>query len=268
MLIAQLSDCHVSAPGEEFTELYKTPDRLKAAVDHVNGSVNKPDLVILTGDLVNAGRPEEYEILRGIVSDLEMPYYLLSGNHDDNDSLRAAFPDHAYLPKDGNLCYVIDGWPLKLICLDTNIPGKPQGNLGEAQLHWLERELAAEKTRKVVIFMHHPPFNTGLVTMDEMGLLDMADFAGVIGRHDHIERVLCGHLHRAIQKRIGGTLAQCCPSTSHQVMLLLGDNNELGTTFEPPEYLLHYWTEEDGLVTHSDYVKDYKVAWTLKGGVM
>ena len=62
-------------------------------------------------------------------------------------------------------------------------------------------------------------------------------------------------------------MVQTCPSTSHQVRLLLGKNNELGTVFEPPEYLLHYWNEESGLVTHSDYVKDYDIAWTLKNGV-
>lgn len=268
MLIAQLSDCHIATADDEFAKLYCPAEKLVEAARHVNSSVNRPDLVFLTGDLVNSAKREEYDVLKEILPEFEMPVYLLPGNHDDCALLRAQFPDHDYLPTSGDLCYAVDGWPLKFICLDTNLHGKPQGFLGEEQLAWLDRELAAETTRPVVIFMHHPPFRTGLVSMDEMGLLDRAAFAEVIDRHDHIERILCGHLHRAIQKLVGGALAQCCPSTSHQVRLLLGEKNELGTAFEPPEYLLHYWTETDGLVTHSDYVKDYKVAWTLKDGVI
>ena len=264
MLIAQLSDCHIAVPDDEFAKLYHPAEKLRNAARHINNSVNRPDLVFLTGDLINSAKREEYEILREIVAEFEMPVYLLPGNHDDCSLLREMFPDHDYLPKEGKLNYVVEGWPLKLICLDTNIHGKPQGYLGEAQLTWLEEEISLEVARPVVILLHHPPFRTGLVSMDEMGLLDMAEFEAVIARHDHVERILCGHLHRAIQKLVGGTLTQTCPSTSHQVRLLLGENNQLGTVFEPPEYLLHYWTESGGLVTHSDYIKDYEIAWMLE----
>ena len=216
MLIAQLSDTHIAVPEDEFSELYHPAEKLRNAVRHVNGSVNRPDIVFLTGDLVNSAKAEEYVILKEIVAEFEMPVYLLPGNHDDCTLLRKAFPDHDYLPSSGTLNYVVDGWPLKLIALDTNIHGKPQGHLGEVQLAWLEEEISKEAARPVVILLHHPPFKTGLTSMDAMGL---------------------------------------------------GDNNELGTAFEPPEYLLHYWTEEGGLVTHSDYVKEYDVAWTLKDGV-
>ncbi|MAZ03723.1 MAG: phosphodiesterase [Sneathiella sp.] len=267
MLIAQLSDTHIAVPEDEFSELYHPAEKLRNAVRHVNASVNRPDIVFLTGDLVNSAKAEEYVILKEIVAEFEMPVYLLPGNHDDCTLLRKAFPNHDYLPSSGTLNYVVDGWPLKLIALDTNIHGKPQGHLGEAQLAWLEEEISKEAARPVVILLHHPPFKTGLTSMDAMGLLDMDDFVDVISRYDTVERVLCGHLHRAIQKLAGGTLVQTCPSTSHQVRLLLGDNNELGTAFEPPEYLLHYWNEDSGLVTHSDYVKEYDVAWTLKDGV-
>ncbi|WP_373088471.1 phosphodiesterase [Sneathiella sp.] len=267
MLIAQLSDCHVSVPGEEFSNLYHTADRLTAAVRHVNESVNVPDLVFLTGDLVNSGLVAEYELLREIIAEFKFPTYLLAGNHDDRDNLRQVFPDHDYLPRHGHLRYVVDGWPLKLICLDTNLPGKPQGLLGPEQLKWLDAELAAETRRRVIVFLHHPPFATGLVSMDGMGLVDAKAFAEVIGRHAHIERVLCGHLHRSIQRLMAGTLVQTCPSTSHQVQLLLGEKNELATVKEPPEYLLHYWHDTDGLVTHSDYIRDYTVAWNVKDGV-
>lgn len=267
MLIAQLSDCHVMVDGDEAAELYRTADRLSDAVTHLNTCVNRPDLVFLTGDLVNYGQRQEYVLFHEIISRLQMPAYILAGNHDDCSLMREVCSDHSYLPNSGPLAYVVDGWPVKLIALDTNLHGKPQGELGEEQLSWLEEELAKETKRKVILFMHHPPFNTGLTTMDEMELIDADAFGQVVSRHDHVDRILCGHLHRSIQTMYKGILTQTCPSTSHQVQLLLGDANELATVREPPEYLLHYWTEADGLVTHSDYVKQYPVIWTLKDGV-
>ncbi|MEH6525281.1 MAG: phosphodiesterase [Sneathiella sp.] len=267
MIIAQITDMHVVLPDDPMAELYQTAERLAEAVLHLSTTLNKPDMVFMTGDLVNCGKIEEYKLLRKLISPLTMPVYLLAGNHDDCANLRSVFPDHDYLPAEGPLCYALNGGSLRLIALDTNIPGKPQGQLGEAQLAWLDAELTACKDRNAVIFMHHPPFKTGLVTMDAMNLIDADAFGDVVARHQNIERILCGHLHRGIQTLYKGTVAQTCPSTSHQINLLLGDNNELETVKEPPELMLHYWTETEGLVTHNDYVKRYPIAWKLDGGV-
>lgn len=267
MLIAQITDMHVVLPDDPMAELYQTADRLAEAVDHLMTSVNKPDMVFMTGDLVNSGKIEEYELLRDLIAPLTMPVFLLAGNHDDCKNIRSVFPGHKYLPAEGPLCYAVDGGPLKLIALDTNIPGKPQGQLGDKQLSWLDEELSACTDRNAVIFMHHPPFKTGLVTMDAMNLIDADAFGDVVSRHDNIERILCGHLHRGIQTLYNGTVAQTCPSTSHQINLLLGENNELATVKEPPELMMHFWDEKDGLISHNDYVKSYPVAWKLDGGV-
>jgi 3',5'-cyclic-AMP phosphodiesterase len=267
MLIAQITDMHVVMPDDEMTEVYQTADRLAEAVDHLLTSVNKPDMVFMTGDLVNSGKIEEYELLRDLIAPLTMPVYLLAGNHDNSDNIRSVFPDHGYIPPDGPLCYVVDTDPLKLIALDTNILGKPQGRLGEKQLSWLDKELSNCTDKNAVIFMHHPPFKTGLATMDAMNLIDADAFGDVVSRHDNIERILCGHLHRGIQTSYRGILAQTCPSTSHQIDLLLGENNELATVREPPELMLHFWEEKDGLISHNDYVKNYPLAWKLNGGV-
>lgn len=267
MLIAQLSDCHIASPEDDFAKLYHPAERLEAAIGHLHESANRPDLVVMTGDLVNSRKPAEYAILRDLVGRIQMPVYLLPGNHDSCEELRAAFPEHSYLPASGPLNYVVEGWPLKLICLDTNVPGKPEGHLSPESLAWLDSELKSERERRVMIFMHHPPFLTGLELMDSMGLLNRDAFVEVIARHDHVERVLCGHLHRSIQTLAGGTLIQTCPSTSHSVLLDLGSGGELATVFEPPEYLLHYWTGAGGLVTHTSYVTCYNTAWTFTNGV-
>jgi Icc protein len=87
-------------------------------------------------------------------------------------------------------------------------------------------------------------------------LRDADALATVIGRHPQVERVLCGHVHRAIQRRFAGTLAQSAPSCAHQAELILG---EAPATWicEPPAVLLHWWDPAGGLVTHESPIGDY-----------
>jgi 3',5'-cyclic AMP phosphodiesterase CpdA len=105
--------------------------------------------------------------------------------------------------------------------------------------------------------MHHPPFATGIAAMDRSGLRDPAAFAAVVARHRQIERILCGHLHRAIDRRFAGTVAGTAPSTAHQVRLDLDPGAPLQFIFEPPGYQLHFWRDGAGLVSHTAIFGDW-----------
>ncbi|MFX8389412.1 hypothetical protein ABTL55_19310, partial [Acinetobacter baumannii] len=87
------------------------------------------------------------------------------GNHDARDALREVFPDHAYLPKTGFLQYTVEGLPVRLVALDTLMPGKGYGVLGAERLDWLEARLG-ESDRTTILFMHHPPFECGVDAFD------------------------------------------------------------------------------------------------------
>ncbi len=97
----------------------------------------RPDLVVLTGDLVDEGRPEEYEMLRKILAALPIPYLVIPGNHDDRDNLRNAFADHAYLPRQGPLHYCVDDHPVRIIGLDSTVSGAHHGHIDADGLDWL-----------------------------------------------------------------------------------------------------------------------------------
>src|SRR5690348_1407135 len=114
MLIAQISDMHIKPPGTLLYKRIDTAGYLERAVAHVMRLDPRPDLVIATGDLVDGGKPEEYAFLREMLAPLAMPVYLIPGNHDARDAMRAAFSDHAYLPPNGYLQYAIDDHPLRL----------------------------------------------------------------------------------------------------------------------------------------------------------
>ena len=146
---------------------------------------------------------------------LEMPYFLLPGNHDDRAGLRAAFPDHAYLQGESPFIqYSVDTYPLRLLALDTVVPMKSHGELCGERLAWLEQQLAQQPGRPTLVLMHHPPFLTGIEHMDAIGLLAGApELERIVSRHPNVERVLCGHLHRTIFQRFGGTIASTCPGT-------------------------------------------------------
>ncbi len=258
MLIAQISDMHVKPPGELLYKRIDTAGFLELAVAHVMALDPKPDIVLATGDLVDGGKPEEYALLRRLLAPLSMPVYLVPGNHDARDPMREAFPDHAYLPKSGFLQYAIEDQPVRLIALDTLVPGKGYGALCEERLGWLESRLG-ESDRATLLFMHHPPFDCGIDAFDGMKVNEGADrLASIVRRHNNVERVLCGHVHRPIQVRWAGTMGSIAPSTAHQSTLDLHENAPLSLMMEPPGVALHLWGPASGLVTHLSYIGTYK----------
>ncbi len=268
MLIAQISDTHISTPESVNDRHYHTAEHLGRAVAHLNALAPRPDLVLATGDLVERGEVVEYERLHSLLAALEMPVYLIPGNHDDRDNLRRVFADHGYLPRDSPFIqYVLDQWPLRLVALDTLIPGESGGRLCAERLAWLDARLAEQPARPTLAFMHHPPFVTGMRKMDEMGLDGVEGLAAVIRRHPQVERIVCGHLHRSIVRRFAGTVACTSPATAHQLALDLGPSPRLATVMEPPGCLLHLWLGADeGLVTHVSVIGDRYTPFTVFNG--
>ena len=251
MIIAQLSDPHIGVPGTLLYGRVDTADFLARAVAEINRLEPRPDIVVLTGDLVDQGSAEEYDHLRHLLAPLAMPVFVIPGNHDARGPLRAAFGGDRYLPADGFLQYAIEDYPVRLVALDTLIPGKGGGELCGERLAWLDRTLAASPRRPTVAVMHHPPFATGIAYMDNYGLDNAAGLAEVVARHPQVERILCGHVHRAIDRRFAGTVAGTAPGTAHQVRLNLIPGAPIGFVAEPPGYQLHLQAVDGGIVTHT-----------------
>ncbi len=258
MILCQISDLHIKAHGKKSYRIVDTAESLRRCVDQINQLRQRPDAVVLTGDLVDFGLPEEYAFLRQLLQPLKMPFYLLPGNHDERRALRAAFPDHAYLQQGGErIEYVIDDHPLRIVALDSVIPQASSGALTSASLLWLDQILQMQPDRPTVIVMHHPPFNTGIGHMDKIGLDNPQALADVVRRYPQVERILCGHLHRSIQVRFGGTIASTCPGVAHQVVLDLSPQAASQFVMEPPAFQLHLWDAESGLISHTAYVGEF-----------
>lgn len=111
--------------------------------------------------------------------------------------------------------------------------------------------LAAAPNRPTLVAMHHPPLRCGIGFMDALNLDDAAPFAALIARYRNVERVLCGHVHRAIQTRFACTIASTDPRTAHPISLALRATAEATYRLDPPCFQLHGRTVNDGLVTHT-----------------
>jgi 3',5'-cyclic-AMP phosphodiesterase len=256
MIIAQITDMHVVAQGQLCYGQLPTNERLREAVAHINALVPRPDVVIASGDLTDHGTEEEYVALRDILSPLIPPVYVIPGNHDRRDVLLRAFADHAYLPRPGApfAHYAIDDYPVRMIGVDTSVPEHHHGMMCDARLTWLEATLRTEPERPTLIFMHHPPFRTGVRWMDAAGLHGGRKMEAVVARHPQVRRVVCGHIHRSIQAGWGGTVVCTAPSTSHQVALNLSDTGGYELAMEPPAVQLHVLDPSYGIVSHLSYV--------------
>ncbi|MFI5002746.1 MAG: phosphodiesterase, partial [Reyranellales bacterium] len=191
-LIAQITDMHIRPSGKMAYGVVDTEAMLRAAVSSILAESRRPDLVIATGDLTDCGLVEEYELLRDILKPLPMPVYLIPGNHDRRENLRLVFGGEGYLPMNGEfLHYTVEDHELRLIGLDTVVPGKGHGELDAARLDWLRARLDEQPDRPTLIFMHHPPFPTGLQHMDSINCRDEGGMAEILKGRGNVERVVC-----------------------------------------------------------------------------
>ncbi|GAA4565128.1 phosphodiesterase [Micromonospora coerulea] len=246
MLIAQLSDPHVTTgplAAEQAAGLHRALGRVLALRP-------RPDCVVITGDLVNHGRTDEYVALREIIGRFPLPVHLATGNHDDRESLLDTFGGTPYLGGGFSAYYHVDHPEATVVVLDSLTPGGSGGRLGEDQLAWLDGVLAGRPEVPAVVCLHHPPVAVGVPAADAIRLADGDALAEVIGRHPHVVRVAAGHLHRAITTAFAGTVLTTAPSTWVQASLTMREDEEIGLVAEPTAFLLHRLAD-GGCVTHT-----------------
>jgi 3',5'-cyclic-AMP phosphodiesterase len=258
MIIAQITDFHVRPPGIRAYGV-DTNAMLRRAVAAIAALDCPPDCVIATGDLTDCGLAEEYREVADVLAELPMPSYLIPGNHDRRDVMRACLAKrHPYLVQHPDfLHYVIDDFPVRLIALDTVVAGQHGGEICPAREAWFAQALADGNGKPTLVFMHHPPFRTGVPAMDPMMCRSAPSFAALITRHPEIERIATGHYHRPIVVRWAGTVGFVAPSTAHQVALDMRDGEPTRLVMEPPGLALHVYQPGIGMVSHVAPIGDF-----------
>ncbi len=254
MLIAQISDTHVTDADQGVDSRYETAMHLRGAVKHLASLPVSPDVVIVTGDCIHEGSIAGYQRFVELLRPLDIPVYVIPGNHDHRDHMRDVFGEQGSHHHPTYMQYVLEEWPVRLIALDTHIPGQAGGRLCEERLSWLEARLAEDASRPTILFQHHPPFDVGMPVLDEMGLVGTEALGQLVRQYPNVERILAGHVHCHAQRLFHGTLAVTCPSTAHQAWLDFRPQAGLAQVMTPPACLLHRWQENVGLVTYMSYI--------------
>jgi 3',5'-cyclic-AMP phosphodiesterase len=206
-VVVQLSDCHVGATwGARDPEVALA--RIGEAIEALPARV---DAILISGDLAEHAEQAEYDVVRDAVGRLGAPVYVTTGNHDEPERLRATFPDVTVAA--GPYRYAVHAGGLRLVTLDTRIPGDAAGRLDRAQLAWLEETLG-ESAAPTILAMHHPPFLTGVAAFDRMGLPPehVRALGEIVERHRQVRCVVAGHIHRAATGSLAGRPALTAPS--------------------------------------------------------
>jgi len=268
-ILAQITDLHLRPRGLTCYRVSDTNMLAERAVNTLRQMHPRPDAVIVTGDLTDRADEREYDLARHLLGRLSMPVFLIPGNHDTSQSMKTAFSDYPGMQSalEDKLCYTVEIGDIRLIGLDSSVPGKPFGILGKDQLAWLDTTLTASSVPTIVA-VHHPPVPTGIHHMDQIALNDADELADVLKRHDHVERLICGHVHRPIISAFAGTIMTLAPSTAHQLVLDFDETAPADFNFEPPAFFLHRYTPASGLVTHMSYVESFPGPypfWSDKG---
>lgn len=271
-LIAQMTDIHVGfAPDELPEELNQI--RFRATLARLLEGPNRPDLLVLSGDITDRGDAASFAQTAELLRDCPIPILPMVGNHDSREGLLGAFP-HVVPAEGGFLHYVIEApLGLRVICLDTLEDGRHGGAFCEARAGWLAARLAEAPAQPTLIFMHHPPVISGIEWMDpapdEPWMVRLHE---VLTGQAQVLAIHCGHLHRQISTHFAGIPLGVTASIAPLVAMDLTpidaeapDDREL-IVAEPPSYALHRWDGES-LLSHYERVGDWPVLARYHAGL-
>ena len=245
-LIAQITDLHIRPSGKKAYGVVDTEAMLRAAVDSILAQPKKPDAVIASGDLTDCGLVEEYELLRDCLKPLPMPVYLIPGNHDRRENMRLVFGDDGYLPMNGEfLHYTVEDLPLRLIGLDTVVPGKGHGEMDAPRLA-LAQGAARRAARPADLRLHASPALPDRPAAHGSRSTAATPSDGRAGEALSATSSASPAAIITARSRSAGPApsASVAPSVAHQVVLDLMPHDDATFTMEPPGYHLHLWAPD------------------------
>jgi len=211
LLIAQLSDLH----------LYATPDRellglntfasLEVVLQKLQRLPQRPDQLLLTGDLTQDESDNAYQQVQDLIAPLKIPTYWLPGNHDHLPTMETAFTDPNFL---AHKSYRMGAWHFLL--LDSSVPGKVYGQLSTQSLSWLHQQLEQCCPHPTVIALHHPPLAIKSDWLDQIGLQNSEDLFAILDQYPHVKLVVFGHIHQSFEHQRRQVSYVSTPSTCIQ----------------------------------------------------
>ncbi len=219
-VIVHISDTHLLAGNRPLGGRYDTAGNLSATLAAVERTGIRPDAIVFTGDLTDLGEPDAYAALRAEVEPfaarLGAPVVWVAGNHDERPALREGLLDAA--PSSEPVTGVWDLGGLRLVALDSTVPGWHHGDLDAAQLDWLRDVLATPAPLGTILALHHPPLPSHIPFFDILELQHQDDLAAAIAGSD-VRAILAGHLHYSTSGTFHGIPVSVASATCYTMNL-------------------------------------------------
>ncbi|MEI3844303.1 MULTISPECIES: phosphodiesterase [unclassified Microbacterium] len=247
--LLHLSDTHLLAGNRPLGGRFDTAANLTRTLEAAEAIGIRPDAIVFTGDLTDLGEPEAYEALREAVEPvaarLGAPVVWVAGNHDERPAMRSALlgQDESQHPITG----VWDLGGLRLVALDSSVPGWHHGDLDTAQLEWLRGVLAAPAPLGTILALHHPPLPSHVPLFDILELRDQGRFAEVVAGSD-VRAILAGHLHYSTSGTFAGVPVSVAAATCYTMNLARAAVDVNGMDAGQSFHLVHVY---DDTITHA-----------------
>jgi len=258
MLFAQISDLHMSGPGEMAYGVVPVGKNLERTVAYINALDPQPQLTLVTGDILDTGRLSHAHEAARLLGALDMPWYIIPGNHDDRGALRKAFAEKTRPTQDDEFIqYAFAASGVRFIGLDTSEPNVAGGHFCQKRADWLEAQLASNPQQPTVLFMHHPPVKFGILETDVDGFAGVERLGDIVGRYPAIKHLLCGHTHMALFAHWQGACVSTAPTVSGTCLAIdLTMKKPNAFHLDDPAFFLHKWTQDNDILSYLVNVRE------------
>lgn len=247
--LLHLSDTHLLAGDRPLGGRFDTATGLARTLAAVETMALRPDAIVFTGDLTDLGEPEAYRALAAAVEPfaerLGAPIVWVAGNHDERPALRRHLL--SLEPTEEPVTSVHDLGGLRVVALDSTVPGWHHGDLEEAQLHWLRGILATPAPLGTILALHHPPLPSHIPLFDILELRDQGRLAEAVAGTD-VRAILAGHLHYSTSGTFAGVPVSVAAATCYTMNLARPAAAVNGMDAGQSFHLVHVY---DDTVTHA-----------------
>jgi len=208
MRILQFTDLHLSSENNSLYDNHFT-----AAINFIKQRKTelKIDFIVVTGDISHEGQASSYRFFFDEIDKLDLPYSIMAGNHDNNETLQSCSSGR-------NKLRSIESFSNSAWCLyspDTVVRGEDHGAISDCEILRLTASLAAVKDQKIALFMHHHPLSVGTPLVDSCKLLNPEALLKLCQDYP-VNFVGTGHAHTLSQQKLGHTLISVAPALSSQ----------------------------------------------------
>lgn len=203
--LLHVSDTHFRGEGELLYDAIDCSRNVERLFEGLQNSEIRPDAVVFTGDLTDAGQPDGYEQLRMLVEPacekLGAELVWVMGNHDSRSEFRSGLWDTS--PTEETVDYVVNLKGLRLVVLDSTVPGHHYGEISNEQCAWLIEQLTVPAEHGTILALHHPPIPSPLDLMKMVELKYQRRLVEALAGSD-VRGILAGHLHYSTTSTIPG----------------------------------------------------------------